>query len=721
MTLDMRTVLLFSFVNYFVGVLCMSILWNQNHRQFKGIGLWILDMVFQILAVVLLLLRGAIPDVLSIALANTLVCAGMVSIQFGMERFLECRWPRWQNWLLISIVFGLFYYFGNVAPDLATRNLIASSFAVLTSTQTAWILFIRSGKAHPRASRLTGATFLGYATVSLFRILVVLLDPRGTIDFFQSPFLEVLPIALLVALTTLLTVSLVLLVNVRLVEARVAEEEKFSLAFQSAPYAIIIADASDGRIQDVNEGFMNMMGFTEEEAIGRTTVELGLWTSGNDRDRYVGQLREANRIDAVPYTTHSKNGTSVEVLLSARLFTAGRRDFVISVLEDVTERLENARRLEESEAKYRSVWDNSLVGQSLTRTTGEVEVNRAFADMLGYTQAELAAARWQDITHPDDIAESARYLAELQAGPRNSVRFTKRFLRKDGSIVWADLMSLVRRDAEGRARYFMTSVLDITDQKRAEQERSKAEGRLRQQQKLEAIGTLAAGVAHEINNPLTGILNYAQLVLDEAVPASAEATYLQGIIDESQRVSKIVSNLLQFSRQDKQSHSYARIGDVIDRTVSLVRTIIKKDRIDLQVDLPEDLPDVKCRSQQLQQVVMNLLTNARDALNEKYPGADPDKIIRISCRAFEQEDRRWIRISVEDHGVGITPEVRQKIFEPFFSTKSKDKGTGLGLSISHGIVADHHGYIEIDSEPGQPTCVSVVLPVDNGWDHLEGE
>jgi len=262
---------------------------------------------------------------------------------------------------------------------------------------------------------------------------------------------------------------------------------------------------------------------------------------------------------------------------------------------------------------------------------------------------------------------------------------------------------------------------DITGEKLAEGKRRNAEIQLRQQQKLEAIGTLAAGVAHEINNPLTGILNYAQLVLDDAVPSSPEASYLQGIIDESQRVSKIVSNLLQFSRQEKQSHSYARIDDIIDRTVSLVRTIIKKDRIDLQVDVPEGLPEVKCRSQQIQQVVMNLLTNARDALNEKYPGADPDKVVRLVCRSFEAENRRWIRISVEDHGTGITPEVRQKIFEPFYSTKPKDRGTGLGLAISHGIVSDHHGYFEIDSEPGRYSTVSVVLPVDNGWDHPEGE
>jgi len=245
---------------------------------------------------------------------------------------------------------------------------------------------------------------------------------------------------------------------------------------------------------------------------------------------------------------------------------------------------------------------------------------------------------------------------------------------------------------------------------------SDVEAQLRQQQKLEAIGTLAGGVAHEINNPLNGIMNYAQLVADISESESNQSIYANNIIKETERISGIVKDLLQFSRQEKQSHSYADFYDIVNRTVSLVNTIIKKDQIDLEIKLDDDLPQIKCRSQQIQQVLMNLLTNSRDSLNEKYPGYDENKKMKIICNQYESKGRRWIKLVVEDNGIGIPDDIQDKIFTPFFSTKPKDKGTGLGLSISFGIVRDHHGEIEIDSVEGEYTKIIVTLPVDNGWE-----
>ena len=260
---------------------------------------------------------------------------------------------------------------------------------------------------------------------------------------------------------------------------------------------------------------------------------------------------------------------------------------------------------------------------------------------------------------------------------------------------------------------------DITDRLKLEKSQQSLEAQLRNQQKLEAIGTLAGGVAHEINNPLSGILNYAQLILDELPIDTSSAVYASEIIHETERISEIVKSLLQFSRQEKQSHSYAGIYDIINHTILLIQTIIKKDQIELILDIEENLPNIKCRSQQIQQVLMNLLTNARDALNEKYPEFNENKMILLSCRQFTADNRRWIRITVEDQGNGVPMELREKIFEPFFSTKPKELGTGLGLSISFGIVKDHHGQIHIESEPGKYTRFIVELPVDNGWDLKE--
>jgi signal transduction histidine kinase len=151
---------------------------------------------------------------------------------------------------------------------------------------------------------------------------------------------------------------------------------------------------------------------------------------------------------------------------------------------------------------------------------------------------------------------------------------------------------------------------------------------------------------------------------------------------------------------------------MIEGTLTLVRTLLRHSRIILEVDIPEKLPPIRCRIQQIQQVLMNLLTNARDALNEKYPDHHPDKKILITARPLEENDATWVRITIEDHGAGIPTEIQTRIFETFFTTKSRDKGTGLGLSISTDIIKGHHGRITFDSKPGQYSRFYIDLPAD---------
>jgi PAS domain S-box-containing protein len=256
---------------------------------------------------------------------------------------------------------------------------------------------------------------------------------------------------------------------------------------------------------------------------------------------------------------------------------------------------------------------------------------------------------------------------------------------------------------------------DITERKRAEEEKEKLQGQLQHTQKLESIGTLAGGVAHEINNPINGIMNYAQLIIDRLEKDHPLSEFAGEIIHETERVATIVRNLLTFAREEEGTYSPAWLKDIVGNTMSLIQAVLKQDQISLEVDIPEDLPEIKCRSQQIQQVIMNLMTNARDALNEKYSGYDENKKIAISSSLFKKNGKRWIRTTVEDHGVGIEPDIKERIFDPFYTTKDRTVGTGLGLSISYSIVKDHHGELRVESEPGQYTKFHMDLPVDNGW------
>jgi PAS domain S-box-containing protein len=227
---------------------------------------------------------------------------------------------------------------------------------------------------------------------------------------------------------------------------------------------------------------------------------------------------------------------------------------------------------------------------------------------------------------------------------------------------------------------------------------------------LAAIGELASGIAHEINNPINGIINYAQIILD--LPEDPEtAENLSNIISEGKRIAGIVSNLLDFARRREEILALSRIEKIISNSLQLVAHLLKTDGITCSVNLSDSLPSLMCNEQQLQQVVLNLISNARYALNKRYPQPCPEKQLEIKGELIGRGETQFIRLTFKDNGTGIAPEIRARLFDPFFSTKPKGEGTGLGLSISHGLVRDHGGYIRVQSNPGEWTKFTIDLPV----------
>lgn len=248
-------------------------------------------------------------------------------------------------------------------------------------------------------------------------------------------------------------------------------------------------------------------------------------------------------------------------------------------------------------------------------------------------------------------------------------------------------------------------------QRRAERERVRLAEQLRHQQKLKSIGTLASGVAHEINNPVQGIMSYAELIKRRATDLPEVCGHAAEIINESHRVANIVRSLLVFAQQEKQIYRAESVGDIVEGVLSLMLTLLHQDQIELTVEMDSDLPAVRCQKQQIQQVLMNLVTNARDALNARYAEAHPDKRIAIRARTTRNGAHEFVRLTVEDRGIGIPPEAAERLFDPFFTTKDDALGTGLGLSVSHGIVHEHGGRLTFESQPGLPTRFHVDLPI----------
>ncbi|PRQ05245.1 protein kinase domain-containing protein [Enhygromyxa salina] len=267
--------------------------------------------------------------------------------------------------------------------------------------------------------------------------------------------------------------------------------------------------------------------------------------------------------------------------------------------------------------------------------------------------------------------------------------------------------------ASGLRRNAVVVATDVSARKQAEADKQLLENQLRQQQRLDSIGTLASGVAHEINNPIQGIMNYAELIAQSSGEPAVVEEFAAEITHESNRVATIVRNLLAFSRQEfDQRREFVEISGVIDTTLSLIRSILRKDHITLVLEPVVGNPRVHCQIQAIQQIIMNLITNARDALNQCYAGYDERKQIRVRVeRLVRDTGKVWVRVVVEDAGSGINPEVLARIFDPFFTTKSRDQGTGLGLAVSHGIALDHGGELSVETTLGVGSRFYLDLPM----------
>lgn len=255
---------------------------------------------------------------------------------------------------------------------------------------------------------------------------------------------------------------------------------------------------------------------------------------------------------------------------------------------------------------------------------------------------------------------------------------------------------------------------DITDQKELEEERAAIEERLRQAQKMEAVGTLAGGIAHDFNNILAGIIGYTELLLDDIPSEMPYRENAQAILKSSNRAKNLVRQILDFSRQVKHTKEPIRLGPVIEESVKLLRASIPT-TIEMKCELPQDDAVVRGDPTQVHQVIMNLASNAADAMAERGGKLSLTlESIAIGVdgggKFIDLKPGRYHKITVEDTGQGMDHQTVSRIFEPFFTTKEVGKGTGPGLSVVHGIVKDHGGEITVDSQPNRGTVFSVYLP-----------
>jgi len=282
------------------------------------------------------------------------------------------------------------------------------------------------------------------------------------------------------------------------------------------------------------------------------------------------------------------------------------------------------------------------------------------------------------------------------------------FIKPDGSRMnlWCTA-SVATRSEDGVPQSVVVVYRDITEKKLLQAETARAG-------QLASIGELAAGVAHEINNPINGIINCAQMLIDEDDATSERTEISRRIMKAGDRIAMIVRNLLSFARNNEEEPNLVHIQRILSDSLGLTEVQIRKDGIDLKVDIPEGIPRIKVRGHQIQQVFLNIISNARYALNQKFSQTHESKVIEIKGDTVDANGKQYVRVIFFDQGTGISGDILGRICDPFFSNKPLGEGTGLGLSISQAIIKDHGGHLYFDSVEGEYTSVIIDLPVALG-------
>jgi PAS domain S-box-containing protein len=325
--------------------------------------------------------------------------------------------------------------------------------------------------------------------------------------------------------------------------------------------------------------------------------------------------------------------------------------------------------------------------------------------LFGYPEEEILEQPFERLLAP---GFSQEILKETEGAARDEGRWEGelRYRSSDNRVFEGWCVATNLMDEGGRIAGYLHVIRDLTDRKHLELQ-------LIQSEKMASVGELAAGVAHEINNPLSGILSNAEF-LQEEIPEEEHERHeeIDEIVSNSERIRVIVRDLLSFSRQkDAEEFSLIQIGAVLEASLNLTGHQMELDNIRIQKDIPEDLPPAYGNTNKIEQVFINILSNARYALNQKYPEGHEEKILDIRASVVKREDKAHVRTEVTDRGIGIPSELIERVVHPFYTTKEQGKGTGLGMSISFNIIQDHQGALEYESAEGKYTRVIVDLPV----------
>lgn len=506
-------------------------------------------------------------------------------------------------------------------------------------------------------------------------------------------------------------------------EERLRQNEHRFRAMSHAIPAIVWTCTADGREQYFNDSWSRYTSLSEEDSLD------GGWMSvlhSDDHDLYVAGWRQSlSKAEAYLSEARFRHHGGEYRWHVVRVLPEKGRDGAVLHWVGVAVDIEEHKRMEEAlrqsthalglaqQGAHAGTWDWNTVSDRL-------HYSSEYQALYGWTRTtdDVSYEDWLECVLPDDRVRVNHDLREA-AGTRCALNSEFRIRRPDGNVRWLWSKGGTFLDTQGRPTRMIGITFDITARKEAEahvitlltqaeqreQDLREKQAQLVQAAKLASIGELATGVAHEINNPLNNISLCADNLIDAIRSGLANdeilLSELQLITAQVQKAALIVDHLRRFGRAAPQRRTAIHVHQVVRSALSLMREQLRLRNIEVKTHWASEDPQVEGNALQIEQVLLNLLTNARDAVS--FTDA---KIITLATAV----DKDWVSIRVMDTGIGMSEDVKKRIFDPFFTTKEVGKGTGLGLSLSYGIIHDHQGMLTVESQPGQGTTFMVQLP-----------
>ena len=469
----------------------------------------------------------------------------------------------------------------------------------------------------------------------------------------------------------------------------------FSL-IESSIDAIMAADMK-GNILIFNKGAEKLLGYKADDVIGKINV-VNFYPEGVAQD-IMQKLRDGRyggrgKLLPMRITGLTKSGERLPISISASImYQDGREVATMGIFYDLREILKAKEDLSQSEDRFRSLFDLVQQGVFFSSREGKfLDGNRAIIDLLGYDDKEefLAMDLAKDLYIDPSHRASFQEMIERDGSVKD---YPMQFKKKNGEAIDVLLTAHLEKDRSDKVLGYQGLVFDIT-------ERTKLEQQLFQSEKLAAMGRLTAQVAHELNNPIYGIMNCLDLLKSEIPKDNKKRRFMDMAYSEAVRMSELLKKMINFFRPDDDVKSNVDLNQLIEDVVLFVGKQLHEFQVKVVMELEVDLPQVYSSGNQMKQVLLNMIMNARNAMAN-------GGTLTISSHNLQDK----VALQIADTGRGILPENIDRIFDAFFTTKGDVKGVGLGLSVCFGIIHDHGGKIDVESEPGKGTTFTVTLPI----------